>query len=186
MKFKLLTKLLAISLGVSLTAIMTNLPSIAQRGRASFYCGTYKGEPATIASHPQRGEVALIVWRTNYFRQAGYDPQRRCWEVSSRFQRTHQSRILNYIVSGTTNGYPVLCASQQGPKNWIINCSSDRVLMTLRRGDNSQAMIETIYELNQGAFVSPVYHNAPILQKSPDGSMVGLNVVNMFSYSPDI
>ena len=43
---------------------------------ANFYCGTHNGKSATIADHPSRGKITMIIWESNYFNNAGYDTQR--------------------------------------------------------------------------------------------------------------
>ena len=49
---------------------------------ANFYCGTDNGKSAIVADHPIRGKITLIIWESNHFINAGYDPQKRCRIIS--------------------------------------------------------------------------------------------------------
>lgn len=185
MKFKLRTKILAISLGVSLITIMTNLPSLAQRGMATFFCGNYKGNPATIANHSRRGNVPLLVWKSTDF-GSQYSPQTRCQIISERFQRTSENGTLNYIVEGRTpNGYSALCASSKAV--WILDpCPESQILLTLRRGvDNPKYMIKKIGEMNRDVSTLSPLEQSGILEESPDGDFVRISVPRMLFYSQD-
>ena len=90
---------------VALIAVvgLTRYSRAQNSGYASFYCGTHGGKPATIADHPIRGDITLIVWETPYFINAGYDPQTRCDAVSKRFQHFQSKGTLSKIAPGTTN-----------------------------------------------------------------------------------
>ena len=94
-----------------------------------------------------RGKITLIIWESEYFIKAGYDPQKRCREVSDRFELFQQTGDLSKIVPGRTNKQPVLCGIGS-LSNYTGNCPSSNVLMTLRRGDNAQGMVNQIGELN--------------------------------------
>ena len=189
LKLKLIAKYLIIPLiftgVVSINPIQPSLAQQQTRGRASFFCDRHNGSPATIVNHSKRGKLTFIIWDTLYFGD-DYPPEERCRVVSARFQQTNINGDLNYIVSGTLNNYPVLCASRSEPTNQVINCSNERLLMTLQPGDNSQAMIEHIAKLNRGrSSVDPLMHSANILQKSPNGSLVAIDVGIMLRYSEE-
>lgn len=177
-KLNQLIKYLTIPLLLTGVASINSVqPSQAQqsRGKASFLCEKHNGSPATIAKHPKRGNITLIVWNTLYFGD-NFPPELRCSLVSERFQQTNTNGSLNYIVSGTRNDYPVLCASTTKPTDLVVYCPEERLLMTLKKFDDSQAMIQNIAELNAGRSVDPVLHSAEILQESPNGSLVGIDV----------
>ncbi len=171
----------AITLGMSASV---TLHTYAQRGPGRFYCGTYKGNPATIANYPRLGNVVLFVWKTTDFGPQ-YPPRKRCEIISGRFQRANQNGTLNYIVEGRTqNGYSVLCASRSPV--WIINpCPNSQILLTLRRGiDDPKYMIGKLAQMNSDvSTVDPLKHSAAILEESGDGRFVRLNVPRMLFYS---
>lgn len=170
---------LVVALG---SVVMTDQSSQAQRGRARFYCGTDAGKPATIAEHPNRGNITLIVWSSPYFLNSGWNPQRRCEQVSRKFQQNQESRNLNYIVSGRFNDYPVLCASRQ-VYSQVINCNDSAVLMTLRRGDDSQEFIQQIADVNADRSANPLQHSAEILQSRRGSNLQAIDVGVMLRYS---
>ena len=173
------------SIGFVALAVISGLTQHSQaqqtRRLASFYCGTDNGKAATIADHPGRGEVTLIIWESEYFIKAGYNPQRRCREVSDNFQHFQQTGDLSKIVPGRTNNQPVLCAVGS-LSNYTGNCPSSNVLMTLRSVDNAQGMANKIAELNLERSVDPLKHSASIFEQY--GDIKAINIDAMLNYSP--
>ncbi|MBW4449718.1 MAG: COP23 domain-containing protein [Spirirestis rafaelensis WJT71-NPBG6] len=104
---------LALGLAIALTvSAMPNQPSNAQS--TTFYCGTSNGVAATIARTP-RGNLPVIRWSSDYFSGSGWNQQRRCQEVSSRFQSYYDNGTLKYITTGRMNKQSVVCvASRKG------------------------------------------------------------------------
>ncbi|MCH2049738.1 MAG: COP23 domain-containing protein, partial [Trichodesmium sp. ALOHA_ZT_67] len=144
MNFKFIKQWLTI--GCFSLAVISGLTQHTQaqqsRRRASFFCGTDGGQPATIGRLPEKdGNTplkTLIIWKIDDFK--GYPPEKRCRLVSQKFQDNQNTGHLNYIVSGQANGWPVLCASKQN-YDYIVDCPDPNVLMTLLPGDDSQEMI---------------------------------------------
>ncbi len=96
----------AIAIG---TAATFNQPSYAQS--TTFFCGVSSdGTPATLANTP-RGTVQVVKWTSEFFSDAGYSPERRCQEVSSRFQRHYSNGQLNSLTTGYLNGQPAIILS---------------------------------------------------------------------------
>ncbi|NER32820.1 MAG: hypothetical protein F6J93_01855 [Oscillatoria sp. SIO1A7] len=122
-----------------------------QRAPRTFFCGSYNGQPATMINNPSRGNAAFIVWGSDNFSSSGLTPQKRCREVSQRFQRYQEQGLLNYIIPETINGYPVLCASRSA------NGSCDGVLFVLRPGDDPQAVVEHIVNINLRITAAPIH-----------------------------
>lgn len=149
-------------------------------GYASFYCGNHGGKPATIADHPVRGDITLIVWQSPYFINAGYDPQKRCDEVSKRFQRFQSDGSLSKIAPGKTGNEQVLCAIRN-LNNYIGSCPDSNVLMTLKPGDDAQAMVNRIGDLNMDNSTDYIEHSASIFEQY--GDMTVLNIDVMLNYS---
>lgn len=164
-----------------------NLLSNAQnRGQGVFYCGTDNGKPATIVRHPSRGELSFIIWDTNYFGNQ-YTPQRRCEIVSDRLESNQRNETLTTIVEGRLNNYPVLCASpDKEVPNSVINCSDERLILTLRPTDDPQEAINILYGLNTGISPNPYHSSRPSLAKSPDGTKVGIVMDGLIHYSNSI
>ena len=154
----------------------------------TFFCGTYQGEPATIAKHPVRGEVAMIVWPSlDFFEVVGWPPQRLCREVSRRLQENHEEGTLNYMVEGRLNGYPVICASLDKPENEAQQCSDETMLWTLLPEDDPQQIIQNIYDISieRSSYPGVVPHNNPLV-KSPDGTSKGIDIDALLRIAPAV
>ncbi|OCR02028.1 hypothetical protein BCD67_07580 [Oscillatoriales cyanobacterium USR001] len=122
------------------------------RAPGRFYCAkTTDGRLATLASHPTRGSVTLIIWESLYeSTETGFIEQR-CKEVSARFDNFQQSGQLSYIIAGTVNNLPVVCAVP----NQSSRCSYNNVLMTFSSEKDAKQFIEQINRLNSGISNSP-------------------------------
>ncbi len=85
------------------------LPPIASR--RGFFC-----DSSTVETKLQRanGEQQVwIQWRSREFERAGYDPLRRCQEVSSRLETYRKNNQLNFITLGQMNSQNVICTGTQ-------------------------------------------------------------------------
>jgi hypothetical protein len=147
-----LYRLVAISL-TSLTVILA-LHVPARAGAASsFFCGTSNSLPTTFA-RTERGDIPVIRWTSNYFADSGWTPERRCAEVSDRFQTYYQDGTLNYLTTGIINGLPVICTAERedGP--------CENLLLTLKSGVNAGATLQELLAVRVGA-------SGPMDQSSP-------------------
>ncbi|NEP77195.1 MAG: hypothetical protein F6K39_02830 [Okeania sp. SIO3B3] len=157
----------------------------AQQGRASFFCGTDEGKPATIVRLPQpNGNTTLktlIIWEIDAFK--GYPPEKRCPLVSQKFQDNQNTGDLKYIVSGKANTWPVLCASKQN-YDYIVDCPDSNVLMTLLPGDDSQGMIKKFEKLNRGRSTTALRHSSDEVLVS-NGNLKAINVGKWMDNSPE-
>ncbi|MBR8837248.1 MAG: COP23 domain-containing protein [Stigonema ocellatum SAG 48.90 = DSM 106950] len=143
---------------------ITSQPSLAERAPGSFFCDNYYGTPTTMVRHPSRGNVPFIRWVKSF--APDWTPEQRCKQVSQKFQQNQQSGILRYIVPGKSiqGGLPVLCASQE-LSSQPIPCPNEQVLMTLRRGENSQELIKKFVDINTNASKKGIVeHQGAILQ----------------------
>lgn len=162
-------KLAVSSATAIIVSILANIyPIFAQsRHPGEFYCGTNGNHPATLVRHPNRGEVVFINWKSDYFGASGWTPGVRCAEVSQRFQYYQQQDLLNYVVPGSMNGYPVLCAARN-----INDKCSGRLLFMLKLGADPSAAIAQIYDLNLDANASPLNQEASGLLTNKAGEKV--------------
>jgi hypothetical protein len=124
--------------------IVQSQPTYAQS--TTFVCGVSEGKPATVAATP-RGNIPIILWVSNKFTGAGYNPQRRCEEVSPRFQKLYDQGALTFITAGYLNRQPVICAT--GSAGGL--CNSDNLLYTLKRGQDAARTIQRLNEIRGGA-----------------------------------
>lgn len=150
-----------------------HLPSYAQgtrRADGEFFCGSNNGIPATLVQHPNRGEVIFIRWTSDYFEGSGWTPQRRCEEVSKRFQKAQSQGTLIYIVPGRMNGYDVICASRSadGP--------CEEMLFTLKQKEDREAspseVIEQVVEINLNSQAPPLAQTGNGLLRNSRGEQV--------------
>jgi hypothetical protein len=110
-----------------------------------FYCqADDHGVPTTYVSGAYATEKPLIRWVSSYFADSGYDPMRRCEEVSDRFTRYYREGTLNYITTGIVNRLPVVCVSSQlgGPCN--------NVLITLKPGQDATNTVQQLFDVRVG------------------------------------
>lgn len=160
------TNLLAAGLlGIAITGGINTFsnPVHAQEEQVQFICANSfdsesgKSLPTTFA-WTTRGKIAVIRWETEEFSGAGFDSQKRCDEVSPRFQEAYDNNSLNMITNGKINNQPVICTSDESGGD----CNT--LLMTLRPEDNSLQVLNNLKQVLNGEQVGPVKHNADIPQ----------------------
>lgn len=121
------------TLGLITASLTVEAPARATAVR--FYCGTANGTPATLAQTGNGRTVSVIRWVSSRFREAGWTPERRCQEVSSRFEEFRRQGRLAYLTTGRMNGLPVICTARAnaGP--------CDGLLYTLKPGQDATATL---------------------------------------------
>ncbi len=140
-----LTELFGITLLVTSTvAVLINQPSYALD--TSFFCGEskYQGRtvPATYVSTQNGKKVMMLRWVSDNSFPPPWTPQRRCEEVSRRFQRSFDNGTLRYIITGVIKGQSVVCAvEQQGNA-----CADSNVLFTLKPGTQPSAVLTRLLD----------------------------------------
>ncbi|MEB3167485.1 MAG: COP23 domain-containing protein [Synechococcaceae cyanobacterium] len=127
------------------TGATTLLPAPAQAAATSFSCGASNGVPATIANTDDGRSVPMIRWTSNAFDGAGWTPQRRCQEVSQRFETYRQQGRLAFVTTGRINGLPVICTatSDGGP--------CDGLLYTLKPGQDPTLALKRLFDVRYKA-----------------------------------
>ncbi|WP_448574049.1 COP23 domain-containing protein [Trichothermofontia sp.] len=120
----------------------TSLPGLAQTNASTasrFFCGLYRGHPATIARTVSRGNIPLILWVDDSFPEP-WNPQSRCEEISARFQRFYENGTLNHLRAAVTNGQPALCvAAYHGG-----DCLPNGLVVTLRPYTDPSAVLDRL------------------------------------------
>ncbi|NEP46533.1 MAG: fasciclin, partial [Okeania sp. SIO2H7] len=120
-----------------------------------FVCeGGIDGLPTTYAL-TSRGNVPVITWYSNFFSSGGYTPEKRCQQVTSRFENFYQTGQLNYITTGTVNAQPVVCATGVNGGS----CTGENVLFTLKPGSDPVATVEQLFNLRAGASSTPLFES---------------------------
>lgn len=131
-------------------AALATLANVAQPGpsqaaAAGFRCGTSNGVPTTLASTDDGRTVPMIRWTSNTFDGAGWTPERRCQEVSQRFETYRQQGRLAFVTTGRMNGLPVICTA---PKE---GATCDGLLYTLKPTQDPTVALRRLFDVRFNA-----------------------------------
>lgn len=123
------------ALGMAYALVHNPERAIAQ---GKFYCGSYSGVPATLTTARSGKTVPIILWKSHNFTSDGWSPERRCQDVSQRFNTLHSQGALQYLSTGRMNGMPVICAAAVKGNG----CSG--LLYTLKPGQNASQTLKNL------------------------------------------
>jgi hypothetical protein len=137
------TKILVLTGLVTVAAATGAILPAAQAAPAArgFICGSAQGAPSTNAVKADGGQVPVIRWTSTTFNDAGWSQERRCQEVSSRFDTFLKQGRLAYITTGRINGLPVICTARSSGE------ACDGLLYTLKPGQNATATLQNLLEI---------------------------------------
>lgn len=121
------------------------LQAPAHAAATSFSCQISAGLPTTIASTDSGNTVSVIRWTSNAFEGAGWTPQRRCEEVSQRFETYRRQNRLTYITTGRINGLPVICTTATD------GGACDGLLYTLKPGQDPTLALQRLFDVRTKA-----------------------------------
>lgn len=130
-----------------LLAIVPNIslaffaPNIVIAEENTFFCGTFKGVPTTMAK-TAKSNVPIIIWESSDFEKAGYPPEKRCQIVSNKFQEHYiKGNGVFYLTTGRKNGENIICVAQleKGP------CADQ--LFTLKRDANPRQILQQLVQI---------------------------------------
>jgi Circadian oscillating protein COP23 len=140
MKLHFLFPTLALPLIISANALVVEAQTTT---RLKFFCGTSNGAPATFV---QKGKnsIPIIRWASSDFAGAGWTPEKRCREVSQRFQNLHQTGQLKFLTTGSMNGQPVVCTSSKN------NGPCQRLILTVRTGVDPVTTLNKLLNIRMG------------------------------------
>jgi hypothetical protein len=141
MKSLLLAKILMVALSV-ISTFKVN-PTQAQGSKNVYTCISNNGVPTTVVD-TKRGRIELIVWKSDYFRASDWTPQKRCEEVSSRFQKFSDQGTLRYVTTGVISNQKVICVAKPLPGKGY-NCMGDSLLITLQPEDNPSEVLKNLF-----------------------------------------
>ncbi len=126
-------------IGFAVTSSVIALSQQASRaGNATFYCDNSSGTPTTFVSTEDGKRLPIIRWVSSY----GLSPDRRCAEVSQRFQTSYNNGNLRYIQAGSIRGIPVICA----PMQKYAPCTDATLLITLKPNTNANAVLRRLVD----------------------------------------
>ncbi|MEK0181083.1 MAG: hypothetical protein EAZ98_24345 [Oscillatoriales cyanobacterium] len=115
----------------------------------TFICGVSRDNvPTTFAQETTNGGIpkskSVIRWVSDFGDQVNYTPQKRCEEVSNRFQDYSNQGLLDYITTGKENGLDTICVKDKergGP------C---RLLWTLKPKTNPKLVLHLLFSDHLG------------------------------------
>lgn len=155
MKFERLYGFIMASVVAVAGTVMTNSPARAQTTRFVCRISSLTGIPTTYAM-TRRGAVPVIRWYSEYFSAGGFTPERRCQEVSARFQSLWNDGMLKYLIPGYINGFSVICATRTPSES----CSSQGLLFTLKSGSDASAALQQLFGIRRVAASDPLYESS--------------------------
>ncbi|QNG30611.1 COP23 domain-containing protein [Synechococcus sp. LTW-R] len=137
---------------LAVASVLAVQPSVhaAEPLASSISCMDAEGIPATVVSTKSGKRVPIIYWKSETFSSSGWNPTRRCKEVSARFQEYHQAGTLEFITTGRMNGMPVLCVSKTDGGG----CAG--LLYTLKPGQNATATLKKLFDIRNKPGAAPL------------------------------
>ncbi|MEL6928169.1 MAG: COP23 domain-containing protein [Cyanobacteria bacterium J06600_6] len=131
-----------------------NRPVLSQE--VQFFCGkSQAGSPATIVRSSKHGDKTMIVWNSSHFQASGYGNQRRCNDVTQKFQNFYNQGTLKYLVNGTSNGQAIICAIP----NKKTACNDETQLYTLKTRGEATVKLKQLQSIRSGASGRPMYES---------------------------
>lgn len=130
---------------IALVAALTTTATINQPSYGegtTFYCGKSNGVPTTFVRTQDGKKVPMVRWVSSSYFPPPWTAQRRCQEVSRRFQKNYDNGTLRQIKTGVLRGEPVVCAAvnQNNP------CTDRTLLFTVKRGSNPNAIVRKLFD----------------------------------------
>jgi len=157
----------------------SNSATTYSKDKINFYCGAIsdkdsgKNIPATIAYVPQRkAKVAVIAWKSNYIPQ--WDAQKRCNEVSPKFQAFYEDGRLNYLTTGKNQGYDIICAAVETGRS----CKAEDQLFQVKASSNPEAVLKGLTGLIEGTSSEPIYQSS--------GQQIYVSIEQLLNKAPAI
>ncbi|MDB4659839.1 COP23 domain-containing protein [Synechococcus sp. AH-551-C10] len=129
---------------------------------SSISCIDAEGVPGTVVQTKTGKQVPIIYWKSQTFSGSGWTPERRCQEVSARFQNYHSSGTLEYITTGRMNGLPVICVAKTNGGA----CAG--LLYTLKPGQNATATLKKLFDVRTKPGAAPLEETTARMYLSMD------------------
>ena len=158
MKLQSLRTLITASAIALATTLVASIPTPAQT--TGFVCGKSGGQPATILQRSS-GNVTVIKWVSNSFSDSGFDAQRRCEQVSDRFQQYHKTGNLKYLTTGVINRQPVICVANRRGGDCARELPNNGLLFTVKPGSDARDTLKRLVNLRDRASTSSLNESAP-------------------------
>ncbi|PSF31687.1 hypothetical protein C7H19_22375 [Aphanothece hegewaldii CCALA 016] len=109
-----------------------------------YSCINLGGIPRTIVD-TKRGKIEMIVWKSKYFGPE-WPAERRCQEVTQRFQEFSDAGNLKYVTTGKMNSYNIICVGDKRVSGY--ECRKNGLLITLQPNDSPTAVMNELFNIN--------------------------------------
>jgi hypothetical protein len=118
-----------------LPILLTAQPIQSQESQPRFVCGRDEQDtPATLVVLPDGTKTTIIRYASGAFEKAGYSNQKRCEEISERFQYFNEKREIDHMAVGKINGQSVICVTRQEGGDCSRDLKGEGLLITTRPG----------------------------------------------------
>ena len=133
---------LAVMMGNQTTAQSANAQS-----KTKFVCGSDQGRPATLAILPDGGQAPVIRYSSGAFEQAGFSDQKRCEEISARFQYFNDLRENDFMTTGKINGQNVICVTRSEGGDCSRDLKAEGLLITVRPNIDPRVTLQELIDV---------------------------------------
>lgn len=140
-----------IVLAISIAPLLSLDSSVEAQGKKNLYsCINHQGKPSTVVD-TEKGRILLIVWESDFFRGSGWTPQKRCEEVSKRFQEFSDNKTLRYLTTGKMKGQNVICVGKATGGS-TYKCLDNGLLLTLEgNNDNPNQVLQNLFQATRSS-----------------------------------
>ena len=141
----------------------------------AFICGVNRdGVPTPFAQETTNGGIpkskSVIRWVSDFGDKVNYTPQKRCEEVSNRFQDYSNQGLLDYITTGKENGLDTICVKDKEHGRPCL------LLWTLKPGTNPKLVLHQLLSDHLGT--------GPLPEKGSNDSEIYIDVKKFLSKLP--
>lgn len=133
-----------ISATIAILPLLLGVQSSNAESKTRFVCGEDKGEPATLAILPDGTKAPIIRYVSGAFTSAGFSDQKRCDEISARFQYFNDLREIDFMTVGKINGQNVICVTRKEGADCSRDLKSEGLLITVRPGVNPNTTLSQL------------------------------------------
>jgi len=141
-------KNLSLVKNLSLCVVLLSLGACSQgqkNVKTTFACvKNQEGIPTTEAQTAEQ-KIPIISWTSDFAKDVDYTPEKRCLEVSGKFQKYYDQGLLNYITTGTKTNQNIICVSSN-LGGGCLDDESGGQLWTLKPEDNASTIIPALLD----------------------------------------
>jgi hypothetical protein len=137
-----------------LPVLMTvqSLQAQEEESQPRFVCGKDdQGAPATLVMLPDGSSQTVIRYVSGAFENAGFSNQKRCEEISDRFQYFNEKREIEYMAVGKINGQSVICVTRKEGGDCSRDLKGEGLLITTRPGINPSKTLADLINVRMEA-----------------------------------